>query len=84
MAILGRCLLLLLLGTELTGSVGMAAGGYQLIGKIAPKDREILPDALPIVLLEGIKTPFVAHTRADLSGSFKFKNLQPDLFTLMM
>lgn len=76
--------LLLILCAALTGSAGMAAGGYQLIGKITPRDRELPPRVLPVVLLEGTRIPFTAHTRADVSGNFVFKNLQPDMFTLIV
>ena len=84
MALLGRCLPLIFLSAVLTGSAGIAAGGYQLIGRITPRDREFSPLALPVVLLEGTKIPFAAHTRADLAGNFRFKNLQPDIFTLIV
>jgi tetratricopeptide (TPR) repeat protein len=83
MARVSRCLLLLLfLAAVCTHATGMYAESYQLIGKITLNDRELSSRALPLVLLEGTKIPFAAHTHADLSGGFSFKNLRPDLFTL--
>ncbi len=79
-----RFLPLLFLGALLTGRGCIAAGGYQLIGTILSKDREYSPRALPVVLLEGTRTFFAAQTLADPGGKFKFKDLQPDLFTLIV
>ena len=84
MAMPGRYLLLFLLSWILTVRAGFTAESFELAGKITLKDRHISPDNLPLVLLEGAKVPFVAHTRTDLSGKFKFKNLQPDMFTLIV
>jgi tetratricopeptide (TPR) repeat protein len=70
------------LGSMLTHGAVMQSGGYQLIGKITLKERELSQRALPIVLLEGTKIAFSARTHADPDGKFIFKNLQPDLFTL--
>jgi len=63
-----------------------AAGAetYQLIGQIRMDEQEFSRRALPLVLLEGTKVPFAARTNADWSGKFKFKNLHPDLFTLIV
>ena len=79
-----RRLLMFFLIAVLANCTGFAAGGYQLIGRIVLKDREVSPRIPPLVLLEGAKIPFTAHTRADRSGKFKFKNLQPDMFTLIV
>ncbi len=80
-----RCLVLLLfLSSVASHGAGMESGEYQLIGRIKYKDREFSRRALPVVLLEGSGIPFAAHTRADESGEFKFKDLKPDLFTLIV
>lgn len=79
-----RFLPLLFLAALLTGRACIAAGGYQLTGRILLKEREYSPRSLPVVLLEGTRTFFAAHTQADLAGRFKFKDLQPDLFTLIV
>ncbi|MBN1567423.1 MAG: tetratricopeptide repeat protein [Acidobacteria bacterium] len=84
MPLMSRFLSLLFLGVVLSSSAGIAAEDYQLIGKIFPKGREFSRRALPVVLLEGTRTFFAAHTRSDLAGNFRFKNLQPDLFTLIV
>ena len=72
-----RFLPLLFLAALLTGRACIAAGGYQLTGRILLKEREYSPRSLPVVLLEGTRTFFAAHTQADLAGRFKFKDLQP-------
>jgi tetratricopeptide (TPR) repeat protein len=76
--------LLLLLSVPATCVVGMAADAYQLIGKIILKERELSRKNLPIVMVEGVRVPFFARTIADVSGRFKFKDLHPDLFTLIV
>jgi Tfp pilus assembly protein PilF len=63
---------------------GIGAERYQLIGKITLKDRELSRNALPVILLEGTRIPFAAHTHADVSGRFKFNNILPDLFTIIV
>ncbi len=63
---------------------GADAGGYQLIGKITQPDKKFTRATCPLVFLDGTHIPFAAQTRADLSGKFKFKDLHPDLFTLIV
>ena len=76
--------LLLIVGAAFTPRAAMGEDKYQLNGQIKLKDKEFSRDALPQVLLEGTRIPFSTRTRADLSGNFKFKNLQADLFTLII
>jgi tetratricopeptide (TPR) repeat protein len=76
--------LLLSFGAVCAYGAAAESESYQLIGKILLKDIELSRNALPLVMLEGTQIPFAAHTRADLSGKFKFKDLQPDLFTLIV
>jgi hypothetical protein len=65
MAKANRCLSLLLsLEILFASSSGMAADRYQLIGKITLKDREFSRKTLPIVLLEGIKIPYLVALEA--------------------
>jgi tetratricopeptide (TPR) repeat protein len=75
-------LLLLLLGSACFDCLATGPGGYQLIGHIIFKDREFSRSTLAIVSLDGTRTVFSADARADLSGKFTFKNLQPDLYTI--
>lgn len=77
-----RLFLLLFLGAAFSQGVSAGADGYQLIGKITRKDGELFPNALPVVLMDGTILPFAASTRADLSGEFRFKDLQPDMYTI--
>jgi len=77
-------LLALLIVAGLNDLSVSADSGYELRGRIILGDRKLTRDSLPLVLLEGAKIPYSAHTRADLSGKFKFKNLQPDMFTLIV
>ncbi len=74
----------LLMLAGLGGLSASAESGYELRGRILLGDRKLARDSLPLVLLEGAKIPYSAHTRADLSGKFKFKKLQPDMFTLIV
>jgi tetratricopeptide (TPR) repeat protein len=77
-------LLALLMFAGLNELSASAESGYELRGRIILGDRKLTRNSLPLVLLEGAKIPYSAHTRADLSGKFKFKKLQPDMFTLIV
>jgi tetratricopeptide (TPR) repeat protein len=76
--------LMCFLACVLIDGAGQESGGYQLIGKIRLTDQEFTRSTIPTVILEGTRIPFAAETRANLSGQFKFKNLYPDLFTLIV
>jgi tetratricopeptide (TPR) repeat protein len=77
-----RLLALFFWSAVLSHTAALGAEKYQLVGRIVFKDREFSRNALPLVMLEGTRIPFVAHTRADLSGVFKFNSLRADSFTL--
>ncbi len=77
-------LLMLLMPAALNCLPVSANEEYELRGRILLGDRKLEREAFPLVLLEGTQIPYSAHTRADLSGKFKFKNLQTDLFTLIV
>jgi tetratricopeptide (TPR) repeat protein len=77
-----RLLILFFWSAVLSHCVAIGVEKYQLVGKITLKEREFSRNALPLVLLEGTRIPFAAHTHADLAGIFKFNNLRPDSFTL--
>ena len=76
--------ILFLWSAVLSHTAAIGAEKYQLVGKIIFKGKEFSRNALPLVLLEGVRIPFAAHTRADLSGNFRFNNLRPDSFTLIV
>jgi predicted Zn-dependent protease len=82
----------LLSGALLPRAFGAETGSYKLIGKIVEKDSgapiKVAPGRrgirFPVVFLEGTTIPFTASVFADLNGSFVFKNLHADLFTLVV
>lgn len=83
---LRSCLFLLLSLSFLAhwSAPAMAGETYQLIGRISYGEKGFSRDNPPLILLQGMKNPFAAHTRADPAGDFKFKKLRPDMFTLIV
>jgi Tfp pilus assembly protein PilF len=60
----------------LAASAAFAAGPqYELSGRFVPQSGAF-------VSLFGTTTPFTTSTRADVTGHFRFKNLQPGLYSL--
>jgi tetratricopeptide (TPR) repeat protein len=57
---------------------------YELRGKIIQEDRKGGRQALPLVFIHGSVTPYTARTVADHDGSFKFKELRPGTYTLVV
>jgi tetratricopeptide (TPR) repeat protein len=57
---------------------------YELRGKIIQQDRKGGRQALPLVFIHGSITPFTARTIADSGGNFRFKELRPGTYTLVV
>ncbi|HEY3129474.1 MAG TPA: tetratricopeptide repeat protein [Acidobacteriota bacterium] len=53
-------------------------------GKVLQADGKPFQEAFPVVSLHGSTTPFTAETLADASGKFKFKDLLPGTYTLII
>jgi tetratricopeptide (TPR) repeat protein len=78
---------LVILGISL--SLGLCAHArdrdhYELRGKIIQHDRKGGRQALPLVFIHGSVTPYTARTVADSGGNFKFKELRPGTYTLVV
>jgi tetratricopeptide (TPR) repeat protein len=57
---------------------------YELRGKIIQQDQKGGRRALPLVFIHGSVTPYTARTVADPGGNFKFKELRPGTYTLVV
>jgi tetratricopeptide (TPR) repeat protein len=57
---------------------------YELRGKIIQQDQKGGRRALPLVFIHGSVTPYTARTVADPGGKFKFKELRPGTYTLVV
>ncbi len=57
---------------------------YQLIGTIRQSDGKPFRGVFPVVFLQNALTPFTIYTYADAGGDFKFKNLLPGTYSLII
>ncbi len=57
---------------------------YELRGRVLQPEGKPFRDTFPAVSLHGSTTPFAAETLADPSGKFKFKDLRPGMYTLII
>jgi Tfp pilus assembly protein PilF len=57
---------------------------YELQGKVAQSDDRPFPQNTLTVFLHSALTPFSQKTVADSFGEFKFKNLRPGLYTVIV
>ncbi|MBI4455602.1 MAG: tetratricopeptide repeat protein [Acidobacteria bacterium] len=76
-------ILLLLVGT-LPYAESRQKDRYEFRGKIVRRDEKPFSDILPLVFLQASSAPFTAQTFADPAGRFKFKNLLPGMYTLII
>ncbi len=59
--------------------------GFQLVGKVLQSDgRPFGQKTVVTVVLQGALTPFLAQTRAELNGRFRFKNLPAGTYQLIV
>jgi tetratricopeptide (TPR) repeat protein len=81
-----RCVLLILCVLLSLHLCGHAEDGdhYELRGKIIQQDQKGGRRALPLVFIHGSITPYTARTVADPDGTFKFKELRPGIYTLIV
>jgi Flp pilus assembly protein TadD len=57
---------------------------FQLAGKVVRSDGIPFRGAQPLIFLQSALTPFNVRTFADLDGSYKFKNLRPGIYSLIV
>ena len=57
---------------------------YELRGKVVQTNGKRFKEVLPVVFLQGTSEPYTTQTRADSGGKFKFKELLPGLYTLII
>ena len=57
---------------------------FQLAGKVLNGEGRPFRRIQPVVFLQSALTPFAVHTPADLDGSYKFKNLRPGMYSLIV
>ena len=74
---------LLMLGTAAPARAD-AERLFQLAGKVLNGEGKPFRRTLPVVFLQSALTPFAVRTSADLGGSYKFKNLRPGTYSLII
>lgn len=80
----GIWMVLLVAPSTLTDAEAVGAKTFELRGLVLQASGERLRGVAPIVFLQDTATPFVAQTRAGLNGKFRFKNVQPGLYVLII
>lgn len=79
-----RAVLVLALCFSLAAVHIVAEEQYELRGKVVQTNGKRFKDVLPVVFLQGATEPFMTQTRANTAGKFRFKNLRPGLYTLII
>ena len=79
-----RTVFILTLCLALSAVHGLAEKQYELRGKVVQTNGKRFKEVLPVVFLQGTTEPYTTQTRADTGGKFKFKNLLPGLYTLII
>ncbi|MBI2820910.1 MAG: tetratricopeptide repeat protein [Acidobacteria bacterium] len=77
-------LLLLLVAATWQAGNGAPKDRYELRGSIVQSDGKPFRGVVPVVFLYGSVTPYTAQAQAGPSGQFKFKNLQPGSYTVVI
>lgn len=76
------------LGLFLVFTAGFVCAGsrrtFQLVGSIRQSDGKPFRGVMPVVFLQNAVTPFAIHTHVDTGGEFKFKNLLPGTYSLII
>lgn len=79
---------LLLLGAWIAAApvvdAALAPEKFELRGKVLSSDGKPFLDVVPQVFLHGAVSPFNSRTMADRGGEFRFKNLEPGMYTLII
>jgi len=57
---------------------------FQLAGKVVKSDGKPFRNTQLVIFLQSALTPFNVRTMADLGGSYKFKNLRPGIYSLIV
>jgi len=63
---------------------GAAQSKYEVIGKVLQSDGKPFTGAVAVVFLESAFSPFAMRSFADRSGQFKFKNVSPGTYNLVI
>ncbi len=74
------------LGLLLSAALASAGGErlFQLAGKIVGSDSKAFPGNPPVVFLQSALTPFCTRTVAGVDGSYRFKDLRPGMYSLII
>ncbi len=57
---------------------------YQLAGRITLSDGKPFRYAQSVLFLQSVQTPFTVRTSVDAGGNYRFKNLNPGTYTLII
>ncbi len=79
-----RTVFILSLCLALLAVHGLGEEQYELRGKVVQTNGKRFKDVLPVVFLQGTTEPYTTQTSADTGGKFKFKNLLPGPYTLII
>ncbi len=79
-----RTVLILALCLALSAAHSLGEEQYELRGKVVQTNGKRFKEVLPVVFLQGTSEPYTAQTRADSGGKFRFKELLPGLYTLII
>ena len=79
-----RTVLILTLCLALLAVHGLGEEQYELRGKVVQTNGKRFKEVLPVVFLQGATEPYTTQTRADTRGKFRFKQLLPGLYTLII
>jgi tetratricopeptide (TPR) repeat protein len=78
-------LCILVLATGGTAVNGAERTKFGLMGLVLQADETPFPRQIsPVVFLQGAATPFSAHTEANFDGRFRFKDLAPGTYILVV
>jgi len=61
-----------------------AERSFQLMGKVLNGDGKPFRRTPPVVFLQSALTPFAVRTSAEIDGSYKFKNLRPGMYSMIV
>ena len=79
-----RTVFILSLCLSLSAVHALGEQQYELRGKVVQTNGKRFKEVLPVVFLQGTSEPYTTQTRADSGGKFKFKELLPGLYTLII
>jgi len=77
------CLALLMLLSAVPAQSG-AERLFELAGKVTRSDGKPWRNTQPVIFLQSVLTPFNVRSLADPDGNYKFKNVRPGIYSLIV